>query len=73
MSARTQLIEEIARAPESVAREVLTQLRSLMPQKAAAPHSKDHFETYWRQLYGSMEGVEWNEPSELPYETREAW
>lgn len=73
MSARTLLIEEAARAPEGVAREILAQLRALMPPKKPAPAAKDHFESYWSQLYGSLEGVEWNEPAELPYESREAW
>lgn len=73
MSARTLLIEEIARAPESVAREMLGQLRALMPRNTVPAPAKDHFEAYWRQLYGSMEGVEWDEPVELPNETREAW
>lgn len=73
MSARTMLIEEVARVPESVAREMLAELRVRMPQKKPASAAKDHFESYWRQLYGSLEGVEWNEPVELPYELREAW
>ncbi|MDI1312510.1 hypothetical protein [Prosthecobacter sp.] len=73
MSARTLLIEEIARAPESVAQEILTQLRSLMPRKNEVQPVKDHFESYWKHLYGSLEGAEWNEPVELPYETRETW
>jgi hypothetical protein len=73
MSARTLLIEEIARAPENVAREMLGYLRGLMPGGKPPSSDKDHFEAYWKHLYGSMEGVEWNEPAELPFEKREAW
>jgi hypothetical protein len=73
MSARTLLIEEAARAPESVAREILAQLRALMPRNTPPAPATDHFESYWQHLYGSMEGVEWSEPPELPFEKREAW
>ena len=74
MSARTQLLEELARAPEGVAGELLTYLRGLMlSKKGASEPTKDFFESYWSRHYGSMEGVEWNEPAELPFETREAW
>lgn len=66
MSARTLLIEEIARVPESVARELLGQWRALMPGRKPESPAKDHFEAYWKDLYGSLEGVEWDEPAELP-------
>ena len=73
MSARTLLMEEIARAPESVAREVLGYLRGLMLNGKPPSSDQDYFESYWKDLYGSMEGAEWNEPSELPVEEREGW
>lgn len=74
MSARTMLIEELARAPEGVARVLLTQLRQMMPANSTAnPPGQDHFESYWSQFYGAFEGTEWNEPTELPFEKREAW
>jgi len=74
MSARTLLLEELARAPEGVTGELLAHLRKLMESKrSAAQPVKDYFESYWSQHYGSMEGVQWNEPPELPSETREAW
>ncbi len=74
MSARTMLIEELARAPEGVARVLLTQLRQMMPANGTANlPGQDHFESYWSQFYGAFEGAEWNEPAELPFEKREAW
>ncbi|WP_395744241.1 hypothetical protein [Prosthecobacter sp.] len=68
------LIEELARAPEGVARVLLTHLRQLMPssERTNSP-GQDHFQSYWSQFYGSFEGAEWNEPAELPFEKREAW
>ena len=74
MSARTLLIEELARAPEGVARELLNHLRQLMPANGAKSlPGQDHFDSYWSKLYGTFEGAEWNEPVELPFEKREAW
>jgi hypothetical protein len=74
MSARTMLIEELARAPEAVARELLTQLREMMPVESSKNLAgRDHFESYWSQFYGAFEGAEWREPTELPFEKREAW
>lgn len=74
MSARTLLLEELARAPEGVAQDLLVHLRGLMSSnKVGETAGKDHFETYWSQLYGSLEGCEWNEPADLPFEKREAW
>jgi hypothetical protein len=72
MSARTLLMEELARAPESVAHELLVHLRKLSPPDPSAVQA-DYFEAYWKRLYGSLEGVEWNEPAELPFECREEW
>jgi hypothetical protein len=61
MSARTMLIEELARAPEGVARELLTHLRQLMPANGTQGLAgQDHFESYWSQFYGAFEGAEWN-------------
>jgi hypothetical protein len=66
MSARTLLLEELARAPEGVAQDLLVHLRSLMSsKKVKATVGKDHFETYWNQLYGSLEGFDWNEPPDV--------
>lgn len=74
MSARTLLLEELARAPDGVAQDLLVHLRGLMSsQKGKGAAGKDHFETYWNQLYGSLEDCEWDEPTDLPFETREAW
>jgi hypothetical protein len=73
MSARTLLIEEIARTPENVAREMLVHLRRLLPEKTPRAPVNDHFENYWSKLYGCMEGETWNEPVELPFEKREVW
>jgi hypothetical protein len=66
-------MEEIARVPERVARELLEQLHALVPRSTSTAQTADHFEAYWKDLYGSLEGVEWNEPPELSFETREAW
>jgi hypothetical protein len=73
MTARTLLIEEIARTPESVAREMLAHLRCLLPEKTPQLPVNDHFDSYWSKLYGCMEGETWNEPVDLPFEKREDW
>jgi len=74
MSARTMLIEELARAPEAVARELLVHLRKIMPVESVKNQAvQDHFESYWNQFYGAFEGAEWREPAELPFERREDW
>lgn len=76
MSARQQLIEELNRQPEQVAGTLLMYLHSLPGySQPDAPEKKgeDQWETYWSKVYGSCEGMEWEEQPEQPYEVREEW
>jgi hypothetical protein len=76
MSAREQLQREAALLPEGVAQGVLDYLHHLPVRDAAPPAippTADYFEAYWSHWYGKCEGQTWDEPAELPQETRETW
>ncbi len=76
MSVREQLQREASLLPEEVVRHLLDYLRDLpsgkMPSSATNSQG-DYFDTYWSRWYGRCDGQAWDEPSELPLETREAW
>lgn len=76
MSVREQLQREAAVLPEGVVQRLLDYLHSL-PASETTPGASsvrsDYFDAYWRRWYGRCEGQVWDEPSELPLETREAW
>ena len=74
MSSRSLLMEELARAPEKVAMELLAHLRSLMPNSPQGEGAgTDYFESHWKEFYGSLEGSDWEEAPEVPFEQRESW
>lgn len=77
MSARQQLIEELNHQPEQVAGKLLMYLHSLPgyapPAATVGMKGEDYWESYWSKVYGSCEGMEWEEPPEQPYEVREEW
>jgi hypothetical protein len=76
MSARQQLIHALSTQPDSVAGALLMYLHSLPgynPPEKVPQLPVDHWETYWSKIYGSCEGMEWDEPAEQPYEVREEW
>lgn len=77
MSAREELLQALPNQPEKVAGQVLMYLHSLpdyvAPEKPAEPATVDHWENYWSKVYGSCEGMEWDEPEEQEFEIREEW
>jgi len=76
MFVRDQLQRETALVPDHVVQRLLDYLHEMPPSVLAPAKSQQqggHFESYWSQWYGLFEGQEWEEPPELPYETREVW
>lgn len=77
MSARQQLIQDLANQPDNVAGLLLTYLHSLpsyiSTEKPQQPSTENHWDTYWSKIYGSCQGMEWDEPAEQKFEVREEW
>jgi hypothetical protein len=78
MSAKTKLMEAVARVPETVAQTILEQIEPyLRPVDSESsfhsPADNDHFQGYWSQWYGVLQDVEWEEPADLPFEPRDTW
>ena len=77
MSARQELLKTLPNQPEKVAGLVLMYLHSLpgyvAPEKSAEAPAVDYWEIYWSKVYGSCEGMEWDEPKEQEFEVREEW
>jgi len=76
MSVREQLQREASLLPEDVVQRLLDYLHSIHVGDASpvTPNPPgDFFDTYWSRWYGRCEGQAWDEPAELPMETREAW
>jgi hypothetical protein len=77
MSARQQLIQCLQDQPEKVAGLLLMYLHSLpgyvAPAKQVAAPAVDYWATHWSKIYGSCEGMEWDEPEEQEFEVREEW
>jgi len=76
MSAREQLQREAAQLPEGVIQRLLDYLHELPPSEAGAADSatrSDYFTNHWSRWYGRCENEAWDEPADLPQETRETW
>lgn len=76
MSVREQLQREASLSPEDVVQRLLDYLHSipLADSPTGNPNPQgDFFDSYWSRWYGRCEGQAWDEPAELPMETREAW
>ncbi len=77
MSARQELLQALPNQPEKVAGQVLMYLHSLpgyvAPEKPVPAAAVDYWESYWSKVYGSCEGMEWDEPEEQEFEVREEW
>ena len=76
MSAKAQLMEAVARVPETVALEILRRIQPLLEPEAGEGEvngGQDYFLSYWNRLYGALEEGEWVEPSDLPFEHRDSW
>lgn len=76
MSVREQLQREASLLPDATVQRLLDYLHSIpaedLPNSTPAPQG-DYFDGYWSLWYGRCEGQEWDEPAELPQETREPW
>lgn len=75
-SVREQLQREAAVLPDAVIQRLLDYLHGLPGGSAASvatDSQRDHFDAYWSRWYGRCEGEAWDEPAELPLETRESW
>lgn len=77
MSAREALIHELEQQPDAVAQKLLDYLHALSPQSASmggsSANGERHFAGYWSRFYGAFDGEQWDEPAELPNESREEW
>jgi hypothetical protein len=76
MSAKAQLMEAVARVPETVALEILRRIQPLLEPVAGEGGEiggQDFFQSYWSQLYGTLEEADWVEPQDLPFEQRDSW
>lgn len=76
MSVREQLQREASLLPEDVVQRLLDYLHSIALADSPTGNSNpqgDFFDSYWSRWYGRCEGQAWDEPAELPMETREAW